>query len=117
MDLRCFGFWLSHDHNGGAVCSSYNSKGYGMTAIITGCSLTTTGLLTLGAVHDSELIPGHIRLNPESHSRITGRILHRLVMHFTEISSFLLDLINMKNVFLIGLGMGAFCGDERPLVR
>lgn len=77
-----------------------------MTAIITGCTLTTTGLFTLGAVYDPELIPRHIRLDPEPHLGITRRILKLLIMHPTEINRFLFHLIDMKDVFFIGLGMG-----------
>ena len=72
-------------------------------------------LIALGAIHDPELIPRHIRLDPELHLGIAGRILHFLITQSAEISNFLFQLINMKNILLFSLGMGQ--DDTIPAIR
>ena len=83
MCLRRLSYWLPKNNGCRTVGTADDAKRYCMATIISICSITVPGLITLGAVHDTELIPWQIRIDPEHHLGIAGRILHRLIVHST----------------------------------
>lgn len=104
MRLRTFGLWLPKNDGCGAICTADDTEGYVNAAIIQFGSITVPWLIALGTVCDPELISGHVRLDPEGHLSIAGRILHRVIMEAAKIGCFLLEFIDMKEIILPGLG-------------
>ena len=98
--------WLPHNHGSRTIGTADNTDGYRKATIFPFNITAVAGLVPLGAINNSELVTTQFRLDPENHLGQTVRILHCLIMHSAEISSLLLDFINMKNILLIGLGMG-----------